>query len=97
MDSCDSTVAAFNPKDKSIVIVAMNANTDDLRWKFDLSDFDKIDEHTKITAIRTSGTMSDGENWADVSKSVNIKISEDGLKFETDIRGSSVTTFIIRR
>ncbi len=97
VDSCDNTVAAFDPADKSIVIVAMNANTDDLRWEFDLSDFDKIDEHTKITAIRTSGTMSDGENWADVSESVNIKISEDGLKFETDIRGSSVTTFIIRR
>ncbi len=97
VDSCDNTVAAFDPADASIVIVAMNANTDDLRWEFDLSDFDKMDEHTKFTAIRTSGTMSDGENWADVSESVNIKISEDGLKFETDIKGSSVTTFIIRR
>ena len=60
-------------------------------------DFDRMDENTKITAIRTSGTMADGENWADVSEKVNIKISEDGTKFETDIKGSSVTTFIITR
>ena len=95
VDSGENTVAAFNPVDKSIVIVAMNANTDDLRWEFDLSDFDKLDGNTKITAIRTSGTMADGENWADVSGSVNVKISEDGTKFATDIKGSSVTTFII--
>ncbi len=96
-DSSDNSVAAFDPSDKSVVIVAMNANTDDLRWEFDLSDFDRMDENTKITAIRTSGTMADGENWADVSEKVNIKISEDGSKFETDIKGSSVTTFIITR
>ncbi|MBP5330630.1 MAG: hypothetical protein J6Y89_02110 [Lachnospiraceae bacterium] len=95
VDSGENTVAAFNPVDKSIVIVAMNANTDDLRWEFDLSDFDKLDGNTKITAIRTSGSMADGENWADVSGSVNVKISEDVTKFATDIKGSSVTTFII--
>ncbi|MBP5652512.1 MAG: hypothetical protein J6X17_03710, partial [Lachnospiraceae bacterium] len=95
VDSGDNTVAAFNPADQSIVIVAMNTKEDDLRWEFDLSDLGKTDESMKITAIRTSGTMADGENWADVSESVNISVNADGTKFESDIKGSSITTFII--
>ncbi|MBQ3911781.1 MAG: hypothetical protein II694_02270, partial [Lachnospiraceae bacterium] len=97
VDSGDNTAAAFNPADKSIVIVALNTSPDDRRWEFDLSDFDKMDANTQITAIRTSGTMADGENWADVSGSVNISVNADGTKFESDIKGSSITTFIITK
>ena len=56
-----------------------------------------MDANTQITAIRTSGTMADGENWADVSGSVNISVNADGTKFESDIKGSSITTFIITK
>ena len=97
MDSSDFTAAAFNPEDDSIVIVAMNSNTDDLRWEFDLSDFDSFGADSKITVIRTSGNMAEGENWADVSEKVHLTVSDDGTKFESDMKGSSVTTFIIAK
>ncbi len=97
VDSGDNTAAAFNPADQSIVIVAMNTSPDDRRWEFDLSDFDVPDGGRRITAIRTSGTMAEGENWADVSDSVNTLISADCVSFSANIKGSSITTFIISR
>lgn len=97
VEAGDFSAAAYNPKDESVVIVTVNSNTDDLRWEFDLSDFHKMDENSKITAIRTSGTMAEGENWADVSDMVHLQINEAGTGFESDIKGSSVTTFIIKR
>ncbi len=86
--SSDFTVAAVNPQEKCAVIVAINTNTDDLKWEFDLSKFDV--GTTSVTAIRTSKD----ENWADVSDSVGTKI--EGNKFTSIIKGSSITTFVIR-
>ena len=86
--SSDNTVAAVNKEDKSIVIVALNTNSDDLKWEFDLSKFETGTGN--ITAIRTSGD----ENWADVTDSCGI--TQNGNTFTSFIKGSSVTTFIIR-
>ena len=86
--SSDNTVAAVNKEDKSIVIVALNTNSDDLKWEFDLSKFEIATGN--ITAIRTSGD----ENWADVTDSCGI--TQNGNTFTSFIKGSSVTTFIIR-
>ncbi len=87
--SSDVTVAAYNPQDKRLVIVAMNTNSDDLNWEFDYSDFDV--EGKEITAIRTSAD----ENWEDVTTSSNIK-QDDKKRFYAPIKGSSITTFIIK-
>ncbi len=86
--SSDFTVAAVNKEDNSAVIVAINTNSDDLLWEFDLSKFD-VGCNT-ITAIRTSKD----ENWDNVSDFVGTKI--DGNKFTAFVKGSSITTFIIR-
>ena len=88
MGSSDFTVAAVNKADNSAVIVAINTNSDDLKWEFDLSKFDV--GCGSVTAIRTS----QDENWADVSDSVGTEIT--GNTFTALVKGSSITTFIIR-
>jgi O-glycosyl hydrolase len=90
--SSDFSVAAYNPEDKSIVIVAMNTNSDDLKWEFDLSDFDV--NVNDIQVVRTSGGIKDGENWADLSNEDVTDIN--GKTFSAFIKGSSITTFIIK-
>ena len=92
VESSNVTVSAYNPEDNSIVIVAMNSNTDNLTWEFDLSDFDV--EMKEITAIRTSGDVNNGENWENVTESDNT--NENGKTFTADVKGSSITTYIIR-
>lgn len=92
VESSDVTVAAYNPEDKSVVIVVLNSNTDDQKWEFDLSGFDTAME--SITAVRTSGDVETGENWADVSDSDNIEAS--GKTFTALVKGSSLTTYIIK-
>jgi O-glycosyl hydrolase len=86
--SSDCTVAAVNRADNSIVIVALNTNSDDLKWEFDLSKFEV--GNGEITAIRTS----QDENWADVTESCGI--TKEGNKFTSFVKGSSITTFIIK-
>ncbi len=85
--SSDFTVAAINKEDNSLVIVALNTNSDDLKWEFDLSKFDVGTGN--ITAIRTSKD----ENWADVTDSVGVEV--EGNKFTALVKGSSITTFVI--
>ncbi len=85
--SSDFTVAAINKEDNSLVIVALNTNSDDLKWEFDLAKFDVGTGN--ITAIRTSKD----ENWADVTDSVGVEV--EGNKFTALVKGSSITTFVI--
>ena len=59
---------------------------------FDLSDFDV--NVNDIQVVRTSGGIKDGENWADIS---NEDVTEiNGKTFSAFIKGSSITTFIIK-
>nr|WP_297770429.1 glycoside hydrolase [uncultured Butyrivibrio sp.] len=88
--SSDVTVAAYNPDEKKVVIVAMNTNSDDLCWGFDLSDFDV--DTSKIEIIRTSGNIN-GENLVSVTDTCNTAV--DGKTFKSFIKGSSITTFVI--
>ncbi len=97
LDSCDDCAAAFDPKDGSIVIVTMNAEACDKKVCFDLSDFQKLDKNTKITVIRTGGTMKEGENLADVTAKCSVSVDPAGTGFEADIKGYSVTTFVIKK
>jgi O-glycosyl hydrolase len=85
--SSDFTVAAINKEDNSLVIVALNTNSDDIKWEFDLAKFDVGTGN--ITAIRTSKD----ENWADVTDSVGVEV--EGNKFTALVKGSSITTFVI--
>lgn len=91
--SSDQTVAAFDPKEGKVVVVAVNTAGDDKTWKFNLQDFSQIG--TKVTAIRTSGSRADGENWADVTASDNIVVDTEAKNVTATLKANSITTYII--
>ena len=92
-DSTGNTLFAYDPIEQKAVIVAINNKADDSLAEFDLSGFDGTP--TKITAIRTSGSMDDGEKWADVSNHDSITIHEDTQSFIANLKGNSITTYIV--
>ena len=89
----ENVLAAYDPEGKKAVVVAVNTSDQDTEWTFDLSAFTGISEN--ITAVRTSGSMEDGENWADVSTSANIQADIAKKKFTAQMKGNSITTFIV--
>lgn len=88
-----TTLAAYDPEGQKAVVVAMNTSDSDKTWKFDLSGFENMG--TDITAIRTSGTMDDGEKWADVTASDNIAADTESNSFTATMKANSITTYII--
>ena len=90
-----STLAAYDPKNDQLVVVAINSAKKDKLAKIDLSGFDEITGKTKITAIRTSGSLEDGENWADVTDSDEISLSKAESAAFANLLGNSITTYII--
>lgn len=86
---CDmDTLAAFNNETKRLTVVALNRAEKDCEREFSLESFDK--SFTEFTAIRTSGSLKDGEHWKNVGYG---KI--DNNSFKVKIKGYSVTTFVI--
>ena len=92
----DYAVAAYNPTDGSIVIVAINTRPDDVKWEFDLSDFEGKMSDKTVSVTRTSGTMADGENWAEVSDCIDSAAASNDQSFTAVLKASSVTTFVIK-
>ncbi len=88
-----TTLAAYDPEGQKAVVVAMNTSDSDKTWKFDLSGFETMG--TDITAIRTSGSMDDGEKWADVTASDNIAADTESNSFTATMKANSITTYII--
>ncbi len=82
------TTAAYNAADGQIKIVTYNTGTASREVSFDLTTFDC--PGTTATVIRTSGSLADGENWAE-SEALQVK---DGMLRAT-IPGNSITTFVI--
>ena len=79
-----STVAAYDPENGQIVIVAFNKDGSEQDFSADLSAFKSVGDSVQV--IRTSKT----ENWKELSP-----IAMNGSKFSTKLAGHSVTTFII--
>ena len=90
-----STLAAYDPKEDKLVVVAINSNKNDKLAKIDMSGFDELTENTKVTAIRTSGSLADGENWADVSNEDSITVSSEDAAVYANLLANSITTYII--
>ena len=88
-----TTLAAYDPEGQKAVVVAINTSGSDKTWKFDLSGFETMG--TDITAIRTSGSMDDGEKWADVTASDNIVADTESNSFTATMKANSITTYII--
>ena len=88
-----TTLAAYDPDENKAVVVAMNTSDADKTWKFDLSGFNTMGD--KVTAIRTSGTLADGEHWADVTDSDNIAVDTQNMYFTATMKANSITTYTI--
>ena len=83
-----NSIAAYNAEKQQLVIVAMNTKAEDKEHFFDLSQFKTIGKTAQ--QIRTSGSLADGEHWAQLD---DIKMDKTGLF--TSLKANSVTTFII--
>ncbi|NBH14367.1 hypothetical protein D3Z36_09320 [Lachnospiraceae bacterium] len=92
-----NTLAAWDRENKKLVIVAVNDQSSDARWKFDLSKFTSVDAAKlgNISAYRTSGSMESGEKWLDVSENVNAAADAGKKCVTADMKANSITTFII--
>lgn len=79
-------LASFDPEEKSITVVAVNADPQEKELQIDLSAFAPC---KKATVIRTSGSLQNGENW----KLYQTLPMNDGM-LHAVLKGYSITTFI---
>lgn len=84
----NKAIAAFDKNSEKAVIVAVNSKSSQESCTFNLSGFSK--NFTKARPIRTSGSLSEGEHWSELSE---IEIKNNG--FRVELKGNSITTFII--
>lgn len=82
------SLAAYNPETKELVVVALNKSDKDRNMNYDLSQMESVGR--KVQAIRTSGTIEDGEHWAQLE---DFGAYEDG--FVAELKANSITTFIV--
>ena len=87
------TLVTYDPDKDQVVIVAVNTSADDKTWEFDLSNFKSISD--SVQAIRSSGSLEEGENWADVSKTADISVDTKDKVLSAALKGNSITTFIM--
>ena len=84
-------VAAEDPQRQRLVVVAMNAENQETTLRVDLSAFgDAVPAGTHVQAVRTSGTMANGEHWAELPGP-----DIDGNGFTAVLAPHSVTTFLV--
>lgn len=82
------SLAAYDSESGTLVIVAINPSASDRMANFNLAQFKKIG--TTVKAVRTSGSMSDGEHWAELQ---DIYTYDTG--FVSELKANSITTYII--
>lgn len=93
--SSDDTVAAYDTKSKTVVVVATNLSKSSKKCQIDLSQFGTIASNSTVKTIRTSGTLASGENWKDVSSTIGNSYNRSTKKLGTTLKGNSITTYII--
>ncbi|MBP3656535.1 MAG: hypothetical protein J6K32_07565 [Clostridia bacterium] len=84
----DEAIAAYHPGTRELVIVAVNDRAADKDAHIDLSAFAKVGSSARM--IRTSGSMQDGESWAELEP-----VAVEGGSINAALKGNSITTFII--
>jgi len=83
-----NTLAALDKENDRLVIVATNTEGKDVTCDFDLSMFDTVG--SKVEAVRTSGDLATGENWAELEP-----LTTYGTGFEATLKANSITTYIV--
>ena len=87
--SCsDDSVAAYDNNEKKLIIVVTNTGGSDKSTDFNLSSFSKVGN--KVNVIRTSGSVSTGEKWAELDP-----ITTSGKAFKAVLKSNSITTYIV--
>ena len=88
MYGSDTSVAAYDSDGKQLVIVIINTSASEKSVEFNLESFSSVGSSVKV--IRTSGTVSDGEKWAELEP-----ITTEGKGFTASLKANSVTTYIV--
>ena len=83
-----NAIAAIDNKGKQITVVCTNTTANNQNMDIDLSDFHS--GKSKVTHIRTSGSMADGEQWNVVSSNVLCENS----KLNIELLPNSISTYI---
>ncbi len=83
-----ASLAAFDKKSDTVVLVCVNSKENEKQYKISLSDFKK--QFASATPIRTSGSLQNGEHWKELQ---TIEIENNS--FSVSLKANSVTTFII--
>ncbi len=93
--SSDQSVAAYDTKTKTVVVVITNESASNKKCELDLSQFSSIASNSTVQSIRTSGTLEKGENWKDVSGSIGNTLNRSSKKLSTTLKANSITTYIL--
>lgn len=88
-----NTLAAYDSEGEKAVIVVMNTAASDQTCQFSLAGFKTMGDD--ITAIRTSGDLATGENWADVTAIADIEANTKARTFTSTLKANSITTYIV--
>ncbi len=83
-----NAIAAIDNKGKQITVVCTNTTANNQNMDIDLSDFHS--GKSKVTHIRTNGSMADGEQWNIVSSNVLCENS----KLNIELFPNSISTYI---
>lgn len=82
------SLCAYDEKNESLVIVAVNPKAADTQTEFA---FEELPDFSSARAVRTSGDIKSGEHWAEFPC--------DGLtekSLAVTLKGNSITTFILK-
>ena len=82
------TIAAYDEQNQQLVIVSVNASGHEKQLRADLSAFDI--SHAQARGFRTSGSMQEGEQWADIG---TAEVTRKG--FEATLKPNSITTWVL--
>ncbi len=84
-------VAALDPEEKGLTLVVYNSASEEKPLRVELSAFgDLFPEGSRVRTVRTSGSMAEGEHWAELPET-----KTEGTGFQTALAPHSVTTFLI--
>jgi O-glycosyl hydrolase len=84
----DNSVAAYDSEGKKLVIVVINTKGSEKSVDFNLESFSAVG--SKVKVIRTSGSVSSGEKWAELDDVITY-----GKGFIANLKANSVTTYIV--
>ncbi len=82
------SLAAYDPETKDLVIVSVNSTGEDIYTNFNLNQLASIGD--KVTVTRTSGSIEDGEQWAELDSIYTYATGFVGM-----LKANSVTTFVV--